>query len=37
MPAGAVRNIVNYVAYPILDIAGTKKVKDVLYFIDTEL
>ena len=31
-----VRNIVNYVAYPIVDL-NTKKVKDVLYFVDTEL
>jgi hypothetical protein len=26
----------NYVAYPIVDLQ-TKKVKDVLYFVDTEL
>ena len=36
MPAGAVRNIVNYMAYPVVDLS-TKKVKDVLYFVDTEL
>lgn len=36
VPPAAVRNIVNYVAYPIVDL-HTKKVKDVLYFVDTEL
>lgn len=36
MPPAAVRNIVNYMAYPVVDL-NTKKVKDVLYFVDTEL
>ena len=31
-----VRNVVNYIAYPVVDL-NTKKVKDVLYFVDTEL
>lgn len=30
------RNIVNYLAYPIVDLR-TKKVTEVLYFVDTEL
>ena len=30
------RNIVNYIAFPLVDIE-TKKVKEVLYFIDTDL
>ena len=30
------RNVINYVAYPILDLQ-TKKVKEVLYFVDTQL
>lgn len=29
--------MVNYVAYPIVDMQGSKKVKEVLYFVDTEL
>lgn len=32
----SVRNIVNYMAYPIIDVE-TKKVKQVLYFIDIDL
>jgi hypothetical protein len=36
MPAASVRNIVNYVAYPIVD-PSSKKVKDVLYFVDSDL
>lgn len=30
------RNIVNYMAYPVVDLV-TKKVKDILYFIDSDL
>lgn len=32
----SIRNIVNYLAYPIVDLT-TKKVKEVLYFVDTEI
>jgi len=34
--AATIRNIVNYMAYPIVD-PKTKKVKEILYFKDTEL
>lgn len=36
IPASALRNIVNYVAFPITD-QKTKQVTQVLYFIDSEL
>lgn len=36
MDAAAIRNIFNYLAYPVID-QKTKKVVDILYFQDTEL
>ena len=36
IPASALRNIVNYVAYPLTD-PTTKQITKILYFIDTEL
>lgn len=36
IPAAALRNIVNYVAFPVTD-QKTKKVIEVLYFIDSDL
>ena len=34
--AATIRNIVNYMAFPVVD-EKTKKVKEILYFKDTEL
>ena len=36
VPPAAVRNMVNYLAYPLVDLQ-TKEVTKVLYFIDSEL
>jgi hypothetical protein len=36
IPAAAVRNIVNYVAYPLTD-PTTKQITKILYFVDSEL